>query len=114
MKIDDIASILSADILAGTDKLQTSVTYGFASDLMSDVLTLTTNDVALITGLVNLQALRTAELSDIPVVVFVRGKSIGSDLVNLSNDLGLIVLRTDCSMFRASGLLFEQGLKPIF
>ena len=98
----------------GVIKLDLAIHQGFASDLMSDVLTLSTNDVMLITGLANLQAVRTAEMSDIPVVLFVRDKQIGEDIVNLGRDLGVILLRTKFSMYKTAGLLFNAGLQPVF
>ncbi|TCN67546.1 hypothetical protein [Acetobacteroides hydrogenigenes] len=114
MKISEVANLVEAEVLCGEDKLDLAIHQGFASDLMSDVLTLSTNDVMLITGLANLQAVRTAEMSDIPVVLFVRDKQIGEDIVNLGRDLGVILLRTKFSMYKTAGLLFNAGLQPVF
>jgi predicted transcriptional regulator len=114
MKLSDVASLVQAEVLCGDDKLSMEVQQGFASDLMSDVLTLSTNDVMLITGLANLQAVRTAEMSDIPVVLFVRDKHIGDDITTLARDLGLVLLRTEYSMYKTAGLLYSAGLKPVF
>lgn len=114
MKISEIVTLLDAEVLTGNEKLQNHVKYGFGSDLMSDVLTLSTNDVVLITGLANLQAVRTAEMSDIPIVVFVRNKEIGEEIVGLGRDLGLVLLRTRFSMFKTAGLLYGAGLQPVF
>jgi hypothetical protein len=66
------------------------------------------------TGLANLQAVRTAEMSDIPVVLFVRDKQISSDIVDLGRDLGLVLLRTKFSMYKTAGVLFNAGLQPVF
>ena len=114
MKLSEVVSLVQADILCGEDKLDQIVRHGFSSDLMSDVLTLSTNDVMLITGLANLQAVRTAEMSDIPVVLFVRDKQISSDIVDLGRDLGLVLLRTKFSMYKTAGMLFNAGLQPVF
>lgn len=114
MKISEIAQLVDAKVLSGKDKLGMDVLQGFASDLMSDVLTLTTNDVVLITGLANLQAVRTAEMSDIPVVLFVRNKKIGGDIIDLAEELGLVILKTEYSMFKTAGRLYQAGLEPVF
>jgi predicted transcriptional regulator len=114
MKLSEVVSLVQADILCGGDKLEQTVRHGFSSDLMSDVLTLSTNDVMLITGLANLQAVRTAEMSDIPVVLFVRDKQISTDIVDLGRDLGLVLLRTSFSMYKTAGILFNAGLQPVF
>jgi len=60
MKLKDIAAVLNATISCGTDKLDEEVEMGYSSDLMSDVLTLDTDNLVLLTGMVNLQAIRTA------------------------------------------------------
>lgn len=114
MKLSDVASLVQAEVLCGGDKLNMEVRQGFASDLMSDVLTLSTNDVMLITGLANLQVVRTAEMSDIPVVLFVRDKQIGDEITTLGRDLGLVLLRTEYSMYKTAGLLYNAGLQPVF
>lgn len=114
MKISDVVSLVQAQVLCGEDKLEQEIHQGFASDLMSDVLTLSTNDVMLITGLANLQSVRTAEMSDIPVVLFVRDKQIGNDIVDLGRDLGVVLIRTQFSMYKTAGLLYNAGLKAVF
>jgi hypothetical protein len=48
----------------------------FASDLMSDVLTLKNDNLVLITGLATLQTIRTAEMADINCIIFVRNKKV--------------------------------------
>jgi hypothetical protein len=54
------------------------VQCAFASDLMSDVLTLDCNGVLLVTGLCNMQTIRTAEMADVSCILFVRTSLIRS------------------------------------
>ena len=113
MRPEQICQLLEGEILTtspGGEDLQ----YGFASDLMSDVLTLQTDSMLLLTGLTTLQAVRTAEMSDIPCIIFVRGKKVPQAVRQLASDNAITLISTPFSMFRASGLLFEAGLKPIF
>ncbi len=51
----------------------------FSSDSMSDVLTLDENNILLITGLANLQLIRTAEMADINPVLLAREKQATPD-----------------------------------
>ena len=113
LRISDIVRILNAKIVCGED-LDKEIEFAFASDLMSDVLTLDTDKMLLITGLANLQALRTAEMSDISHILFVRNKIISTEMICLAEELGLTLLQSPASMFRTSGLLFNAGLKPLF
>lgn len=114
MKINEIASVLNGKVLNDANKLDMEVEYAFASDLMSDVLTTQTDGMVLLTGLANLQAIRTAEMSDIQCIVFVRNKKVSDEMVELARESGIVVIECKCSMFKASGLLYQQGLKPLF
>ena len=71
MKIQQIQQITEATIVCGTEQQDRVTTCAFASDLMSDVLTLDCSGVLLITGLCNLQTIRTAEMAEIAYILFV-------------------------------------------
>jgi predicted transcriptional regulator len=114
MTISDIQTLLNAEIVCGEDKISKIVDRAFASDLMSDVLTLKSNQIMLITGLCNIQTIRTMEMADLNTVVFVRGKKATEDMINIARENDMIVLQTDFSMFRTSGVLWEAGIKPVF
>lgn len=81
---------------------------------MSDVLTLTSNNVLFITGLCAPQTIRTAVVADIQTILIVRGKSIPASLVELAAENEITLIRTTFSMYRACGVLYAAGLKPIF
>ena len=53
-----------------TNQLEHPIEYAFACDLMSDVLTFVNQEILLITGLSQLQSLRTAEMLDIKYILF--------------------------------------------
>jgi hypothetical protein len=114
MKIKDIVECVTAKVCVGEESLNEEVKFGFASDLMSDVLTIETDDLVLITGLTNLQSIRTAEMSDIKYILFVRNKKVTPEMLELASDNGMVVLESPLSMFRAIGELYKNGLKPIY
>lgn len=114
MKIRQIAEILDAKVLCGSDKMDYSIEVAFASDLMSDVLTLKNDHVLLITGLANTQTIRTAEMSDIQCVVFARNKIVTEDMLELARQNEIVVLQCRYSLFRTCGLLYGAGVKPVF
>lgn len=114
MKLKEIAAILDASISCGVDKLEHEVEMGYSSDLMSDVLTLDTDNLILLTGLVNLQAIRTAEMADIRAIVFVRNKKASQEMIDLARENGICLLESPYSLFKSSGMLFQSGLKPIY
>ncbi|MDD3822158.1 MAG: DRTGG domain-containing protein [Sphaerochaetaceae bacterium] len=114
MKLSDVVQIVNGTVLCGQENLEREVRLGFASDLMSDVLTLLADDILLITGLSNNQAIRTAEMSDILQILFVRNKRPTKTMLDLAHEHGITVITTPYSMFRSSGLLFKNGLDPVY
>jgi predicted transcriptional regulator len=111
MTVRKICEILEAKVSSGGDQLDLEVNAACGADLMSDVMAFVKEKVVLLTGLVNPQAVRTADLMDIRVVVFVRGKSPTDDIVAMARENGMVLLSTKYSMFLACGRLFEAGLR---
>lgn len=114
MTIRDIAGLINGKVLSCEDKLATSVEYAFASDLMSDVLTVDKENILLITGLTNLQVIRTSEMSDINCIVFARDKRVGEEMVRLAEENNIILVESPHSVFHVAGELYKAGLKPIY
>lgn len=113
MRISEIAGFINAKIVCYC-KDDLKVTKAFASDLMSDVLTLETDNTLLITGLANVQAIRTAEMSDINCIVFARNKKVNEDMKQVARENDIVLLETPFSVFKTSGILYQKGIKPIF
>lgn len=113
MRISEIKEILNAEILTDNFNGEQELYNAFASDLMSDVLAYARNDMLLITGLNNPQVIRTAEMMDISVVLFVRGKKPTKETIELALENSLTLLCTDLIMFKACGLLYENGMKGL-
>ena len=114
MKIADIAKLLNAKIITGGDKLDEEVLYGFASDLLSDVLTVDSERLLLLTGMANLQAIRTAEMSEITCIVFVRDKIMTPEMIELATENNIVTIESPFSMFRTISILHDNGLQPVF
>jgi predicted transcriptional regulator len=114
VKISEITKITEATVAAGSLDSNKIITKAFSSDLMSDVLTLDEENILLITGLANVQLLRTAEMADIHVVLLARNKKATPEMIQLANENKIIVLETSFSIFRASGELYKNGLKPVY
>ena len=115
MKIQEITSLISGTVVEGEAFCDRDIDCAFASDLMSDVLTLRTDkSVMLITGLCNMQTIRTCEMSDIKVVLFVRGKKVTDEMRELAEDNDMLLITTDLSLYRTSGILFNAGLSGVY
>ena len=114
MKLKDILDIIDGQVVCGYEKLNDEITAGFASDLLSDVLTLQTNNLVLLTGLANVQTIRTTEMADIGYIIFVRNKKASPDILKLASENNQVIIQCPYSMFKACGLLFEAGLRAVY
>lgn len=110
MKVSEIISILDAELLTGEENLDMDIQHACGADLMSDVMAYVKENVVLLTGLVNPQVVRTAEMMDIKVIVFVRGKVPDEKLVQFAKEKGITVLITKNPMFIACGKLYSAGI----
>lgn len=111
MTVREIKRILDADVIIGEDKLDMDVHTACGSDMMSDVLAFVKDQSVLITGLINPQVVRTADMMDMVCIVFVRGKVPDEDVVELAREKSVVLLKTTHRMFAACGLLYENGLR---
>ncbi|MCI9406437.1 MAG: hypothetical protein HFK04_05950 [Oscillospiraceae bacterium] len=112
MTIQDIKDLLRAEILwADEGMLSHEVHTACGSDMMSDVLAFVKDQAVLLTGLVNPQVIRTAEMMDIVCIVFVRGKTPAPAMIELAQERGIVLLASRHRMFTACGLLYENGLR---
>jgi len=114
VEINDIIELTNSKVVAGDPSDRILVEKGFSSDLMSDVLTLDEENILLITGLANVQLLRTAEMADINTVLLARNKKASPEMIELARENGILLLETPYSIFKTSGLLFTNGLKPVY
>ena len=110
MKISRIQELLNAEIICGEDQLDRDVHSACGSDMMSDVLAYVKDQAVLLTGLVNPQVVRTAEMMDMVCVVFVRSKAPTEEMINLAKDHGMVLLKTTKRMYEACGKLYAAGL----
>ena len=111
MKICTILELLDARVVSGEERLGAHVYSACGSDMMSDVLAYVKEQAVLLTGLVNLQVVRTAEMMDMKCIVFVRGKTPSPEIVELAEESGMVLLKTDERMYVACGKLYENGLR---
>ncbi len=110
MTVADIVKILNAKVILDVD-MNAEIHTACGSDMMSDVLAFVKDQSVLLTGLVNPQVIRTAEMMDMVCIVFVRGKMPNQTMIDLAEKMGITLLHTDYRMFTACGRLYSSGLK---
>ena len=110
MKIETIKELLEAEVICGGESLGHEVHSACGSDMMSDVLAYVKDQAVLLTGLVNSQVIRTAEMMDMVCVVFVRSKRPTFEMIEIAEESGIVLLATTKRMYEACGTLYANGL----
>ena len=110
MKISTIVELLNAEVVCNEQDLGKHVYSACGSDMMSDVLAYVKDQAVLLTGLVNPQVVRTAEMMDMVCVVFVRSKAPTQEMITLAKEHGMVLLKTRKRMYEACGKLYAAGL----
>ncbi|MFA6449359.1 MAG: hypothetical protein WCX65_07830 [bacterium] len=88
-------------------------------DLMSDLLAIMneapcdSHATILLTGLTNPQVIRTCEMVDIRLIVFLRGRQPTNEMVELAGECGITIMCSPHTMFKGSGILHSLQMKDV-
>ena len=110
MQLSEIRDILNAKVHTGEEFMEREVQAACGADLMSDVLAFVKNQSVLLTGLLNPQVIRTAEMMDMCCVIIVRGKTPDENMIKLARDKEIVLMTTAYPMYPACGRLYSRGL----
>jgi predicted transcriptional regulator len=89
------------------------VQYVVASDGMSEILAFAKSKELMITGLTNIQAVRTADIAGVTAVIFCRGKRPDSRVIEFAKKKKIPILATKMVMFDICAILYNKGLKGV-
>ncbi len=111
MNLRDISAALSCKVLnaAGHDEIDVEVVV--ASDGMSEILAFHCPHALMLTGLTNIQSVRTAVVADVNAIIYVRGKRPPDKVLQLAREKAIPVLCTELGMFDCCGILYDAGLR---
>ena len=110
MTLQEVQEILQATVLTKNVCLDDEVNSACGCDLMSDVLAFVKDKALLLTGLMNPQVVRTAEMMDISTIVFVRGKTPDDSLIEFAESKGIVLFSTEYPLYISCGRLYKHGL----
>ncbi|MFA6627884.1 MAG: transcriptional regulator [Bacilli bacterium] len=121
MKASKLVQILRGEVFTqSTFDPDKELNCAFSCDLMSDALMLLRNvDEAfseagiLVTGLVTVQGVRTAEMLDLPAIVLVRGKRPNAVVIEEAKKAHIMMIGTKYTMFSANGKMYANGIQGI-
>ena len=110
MTIREMQALLGAEGVCCHENMDREVFSACGCDLMSDVLAYVKDQAVLLTGLVNPQVIRTAEMMDMICIVFVRSKTPTDEMIGLAQDHGIVIMQSDKRLYEACGILYSNGL----
>ena len=110
MKINEMTTLLSGEARTAAAHADAEIISAYAGDMLSDVLALGSQPDVLLTGLLNPQVIRTAEMLDTACVVFLRGKEPEAAILELAEKCGGCVLTSPLEMYDACGILHQHGV----
>ena len=111
MLLQDVLELLQARVLTGEEFLQKEIVDCYGSDMMSEVLAYCKSNSLLCTGLTNMQVVRTADMTELGAIVFVRNKIPSPEVIERAQEDMLPLLVTEMTLFEACGILYQAGLK---
>lgn len=110
MKLKEVIELLDAEVLSSEADGNQEILAACGSDLMSDVLAFVKDQALLLTGLINPQVVRTAEMMDMKAIAFVRGKTPSEEIIELASESGIVILSTSYPLYISCGKLYSAGL----
>jgi predicted transcriptional regulator len=110
MKLEAVREILNCRVISGGNRLGQEIEVGCGADLMSDVLAFIKPNALLLTGLTNVQSVRTANVAEVKAIVYVRGKFPDQDAVAVAQEQGIVLLATNLPLYESCGRLYARGL----
>jgi predicted transcriptional regulator len=113
MKLSEIKDILRARVMTGDEQMDKNIVAGGGADIMEAILSAVARDGLLLTGLMSEEVVRTAIISQLGAVVFVRGQEPPAKIIEQAAKFKLPLLVTDYSMFVSIGKLYMNGLRGL-
>jgi predicted transcriptional regulator len=113
MTLAEIIELLEGEILVGIDALALEIRDVVASDGMSEILAFARAKELMVTGLTNIQSIRTADIAGVSAVLYCRGKVPDKRVLDFARDKRIPVLITTKGMFEVCGLLYSRGLRGV-
>lgn len=111
MRLSAIRDLLQGEVLAGAELLEADVETAIASEALSAVLAHPHPRALLITGLTNIQSVRTALIAYIPAIVYVGGNRPNEATIRLAREKKIALLATRLGTFDSCAILHDSGIR---
>jgi len=110
MTVQEIVSALSLEVFAGADHLSSSVTVGYASDLLSCVLAGASDGSVWVTLQAHVNVVAVAALLNLSCVIVTEGRRPNQECQVKANENGIPILLSNESTFTVVSQLVQLGI----
>ncbi|MBP7507544.1 MAG: serine kinase [Prolixibacteraceae bacterium] len=107
MKVSELVEKLELKVYAGSDNLDTEITGGYVSDLLSDVMGFAREGNVWITLQNHLNVIAIASLKDLSCVILVKNIVPGDDVIEKANEEGIPLLGSSSKTFELGGEIYR-------
>ncbi len=110
MKLREIVKELNLEVKTGDDRLNTEITGGYASDLLSDVMANAQKGNIWITLQIHQNIVAVATLKEIAGIILVNGRCPEEDTLQKAIQEKIPILVSKLSTFELVGSLYQLGI----
>jgi predicted transcriptional regulator len=111
MKLKEVVKQLDLAVLAGNDALGREVSGGYASDMLSDVLTHAGKGYVWITMQIHPNILAVASSKELSGIIIVNGRKPDAETLGKAEQKKIPILMSQSSTYTVAGRLYELGVK---
>jgi predicted transcriptional regulator len=110
VKLADVVEKLALEVRTGDRRLDTEVTGGYSSDLMSDVIANGKKGNVWVTLQVHQNIVAVASVNDLAGIVLVKGREPEQEAIEMAEVEGMPILVTQLPTFEVVGRLYQLGI----
>ena len=88
-----------------------AVKYGYAADLLSDVIANAGRDSVWVTIQVHVNIIAVAALKEVAAILIASNHKLADETIAIAKDKGVCVLGTGMSTFETCGRLYAEGIR---
>ncbi len=111
MKLDVIIKKMDLEIKTTQTKLDTEVTGGYASDLLSDVMANSEIGNIWVTLQIHLNIVAVASLKELAAIILVNGRAPENDTIKKAEAEKIPILTSKLTAFELIGRLYQMGIR---
>ena len=113
MIVEELVELLQAKVVAGATKVDNRINGGYASDLLSNVMSQGKGGDVWITMHGHQNIVAVASLLGLSAVIVAGDTQLEQETTNKANAEEIPIVTTSLSVFEVAGLLYAKGIRGI-